>query len=68
MQAMKHLISSGAVSESDISVVDCPYLSRPPQALLDLLTSPEGNPIVEEVLNYDHSLSLHYNILYLYGR
>ena len=42
---MKHLVSSSAVSESDISVVDCPYLSRPPQALVDLLTGPEGNTI-----------------------
>ena len=44
---MKHLISAGDVQAEDISVVDCPYLSRPPQALVDLLTSPEGNLNIE---------------------
>ena len=34
---MKQLIASKTVRENDISVVDCPYLSRPPQALMDLL-------------------------------
>ena len=40
---MKQLITAGVIGEDKICVVDCPYLSSPPQALVDLLTGPEGN-------------------------
>jgi hypothetical protein len=59
---MKQLIASKTVRENDISVVDCPYLSRPPQALMDLLN--KGIVFLTSMTLYHMSFykSLYFNV------
>jgi hypothetical protein len=45
LQAMGRLIATGRVSSpQEIAVIDCPYLSSPPQALKDILSSFQISP------------------------
>lgn len=42
LQAMNRLIESGKISSDNITVIDSPYLSSPPQALKNILSNPNS--------------------------